>query len=354
MKTTTLILLGSLMAGASATARPKIVAGTGEKGFDPPGKRATRTQLADPFGIVRGPDGLLYICEFTGHCVRRLEKDGTLTTIAGIPGKAGFAGDGGPATEATLNKPHEIRFDSAGDLFISDMTNHVVRKVDMKSGTISTYAGTGGQKGFAGDGGPATEARFHNPISIQFDGKDNLYICDINNHRVRVVDPGTRKVRTFAGNGKKEMPEDGARFDGAPLKDPRTLDFDAAGDLWVVLRAGNAVYRLDLGKGTLHHVAGTGKKGFTGNGGPATMATLSGPKGIAIAPNGNVYLADTESHSVRMIDLSKEEPTMELVIGTGKKGPSLNQLARPHGVFIDKDGSLFIGDSENHRVLQIK
>ncbi len=347
-----LLLYLATLTTASAEGEFALVAGTGEKGFDPGGKPATQSKIADPFGVVRGPDGQIYFCEFSGHCVRRIEEDGTLTTIAGIPGKSGFGGDGGPAIKATLNKPHEIRFDSGGDLYISDMSNHVVRKVEMKSGIISTYAGTGGKKGFSGDRGLATAAKFHNPISLQFDQNDQLFICDINNNRVRVVDPKSGIVTTFAGNGKRRMPKDGAKFAGAPLKDPRTLDFDKNGDLWVVLRAGNAVYRLDLKAGTLHHSAGTGKKGFTGNGGPAKRATLSGPKGIAI--RGNVYLVDTESHSIRMIDLSRENPTLELVMGTGEAGNTPVQLARPHGIFIDRDGTLFIGDSENHRVISLK
>jgi sugar lactone lactonase YvrE len=136
------------------------------------------------------------------------------------------------------------------------------------------------------------------------------------------------------------------------------MDFDADGNLWLVTREGNQVFKFDLKAGTIHHVAGTGKKGFTGNGGPAKDATLSGPKGIAVAPNGNVYLADTESHSVRMIDMKKG--TLELIAGTGEKGdgpegdPLKCKMARLHGIFVDADGSVFIGDSEAHRVRVVK
>jgi streptogramin lyase len=139
-----------------------------------------------------------------------------------------------------------------------------------------------------------------------------------------------------------------------PLNGPRALDVDPAGNVWLALREGNAVYRIDAADGKIRHVAGTGKKGFTGNGGPAKSATLSGPKGISVAPDGRVYIADTESHSIRVLDLTKG--TIDLVVGTGDKGdgpdgdPLRCKLARPHAVFVDADGSLFIGDSENHRV----
>jgi sugar lactone lactonase YvrE len=136
------------------------------------------------------------------------------------------------------------------------------------------------------------------------------------------------------------------------------MDFDSQGNLWLALREGNAVYKLDLKGGTLHHIAGTGESGFSGNGGPARQATLSGPKGLSIGPDGNVYLADTESHSIRMIDIRRS--TLELVAGTGERGdgpegnPRTCRMARPHGVFVDRDGTIYVGDSEAHRVRVIR
>jgi streptogramin lyase len=193
------------------------------------------------------------------------------------------------------------------------------------------------------------------PHSIQFDNNGDLYICDILNHRIRKVEMKTGRISTFAGTGEKKRALDGAKIADTPLNGPRAIDFDRQGNLWLALREGNAVYKLDLKAGTIHHIAGTGKEGFTGNGGPAKLATLSGPKGLSIAPNGNVYLADTESHSIRMIDPKKG--IVELVAGTGEKGDGPNNsdplrcsMTRPHGVFIDRDGTVFVGDSEAHRV----
>lgn len=334
-----------------------IVAGTGEKGYTGDGGLASKAQLNNPYGVVRGPDGALYVCDIDNHVVRRIDSDGYISTVAGN-GSRGYSGDGGPATAATLNQPYEIRFDSAGHMFFVEMPNHLVRRVDGRTGMISTIAGTG-ERGFSGDGAPAIQATMSRPHSIQFspDGL-GLFICDIGNHRVRRVDMGSGQIDTFVGDGRRQPTPDGGGFEGQSLNGPRASDFDANGDLWVALREGNAIYRLDLRRERFHHEAGTGAKGFTGNGGPARQATLSGPKGIAIAPDGDVYFADTESHTIRYLDRAKG--TVELFLGTGKRGRAFStnplqcQTDRPHGIFVDEDGSVYVGDSENHRVLVVR
>ena len=331
-------------------------AGNGEKGYSGDGGLATKALLNNPFGVVRGPDGSLYFCEYDNHIIRKVAADGSISTVAGS-GRRGYAGDGGPALQAEMILPHEIRFDRQGNIFIADMSNHCVRRVDAKTRIISTVAGSG-KPGYGGDGGPATNASLKQPHSIQFDTQGDLYICDIGNHVIRKVSMKTGVISTFAGTGKPGPTPDGANFAETPLNGPRTLDFDREGNLWLALREGNQVFKLDLKSGTIHHVAGTGKKGFTGHGGPAKESTLSGPKGISVAPNGNVYLADTESHSIRMID--RKTGRLELIAGTGEKGdgpdgdPLKCKLARPHGIFVDADSSIFIGDSETHRVRVIR
>ena len=204
-------------------------------------------------------------------------------------------------------------------------------------------------KGFSGDGGPAKKARFNRPHSIQFGPKGNLFTCHIGNHRIRKIDLKT---------GKKAKTKDGAKISKVDLNGPRAIDV-VANTMWLALREGNVVYRMELDKGTIHHVAGTGKKGFTGNGGPAKQATLSGPKGIAVGPKGNIYLADTESHSVRIIDRKTGE--LKLIAGDGKKGdgpegkdPKKCQMDRLHGVFVDKDGAIYIGHTNTHRIRVIR
>ena len=234
------------------------------------------------------------------------------------------------------------------------MTNHAVRRVDGKTGVITTFAGTG-HPGYSGDAGPANAAQLKQPHSIQFDPSgEHLYICDIGNNVIRRVDMKTGVISTFSGTGKAGVTPEGAPIAGTPIKGPRSMDFDAKGDLWLVTREGNQVLRFDLKAGVIHIVAGTGKKGFTGNGGPALEATLSGPKGISIDAEGNAWLTDTESHSIRMVEA--KTGNLLLMAGTGEKGdgpdgdPLQCKMARPHGIFVDKDGAVYIGDSEAHRV----
>jgi len=327
-------------------------AGSGTAGGSGDGGPATAAQIDNPFGLVRGPDGALWFCEYTGQRIRKVTPDGIIHTVAGS-GKRGYSGDGGPALQATFNLPHEIRFDREGNYFIADMTNHAIRRVDAKTGVITTFAGTG-TAGYSGDGGPANKAQLKQPHSIQFGPDGSLYICDIGNNVIRKVDMKTGTISTFAGTGKPGVTPDGAPVAGTPLKGPRSIDFDKDGNLWLVTREGNQVFRFDLKAGKIHLVAGTGKKGFTGNGGPAKLATLSGPKGIAIDAGGNAWLADTESHSVRRVNA--KTGNLELIAGTGEKGdgpdgdPLKCKMARLHGIFVDADGSVFIGDSETHRV----
>ncbi|MGV3661795.1 MAG: hypothetical protein ACO1TE_16535 [Prosthecobacter sp.] len=354
----TLLLLPFLILSSAASAQWTIstFAGTGVAGGSGDGGPAKAAQIDNPFGVVRGPDGAIWFCEYTGQRIRRVDEDGTIRTIAGT-GKKGYSGDGGPALEATFNLPHELRFDARGDLYIVDMTNHAVRKIDMQTNIITTIAGTG-KKGYSGDGGPADKAEFSQPHSIQFGPDGSLYVCDIGNHVIRRIDMTTGTISTFAGTGKPGATPDGAPITGTPLKGPRSLDFDKAGNLWLATREGNQVFKFDLKANKIHHAAGTGKKGFTGNGGPAKDATLSGPKGISIDAEGNVWLADCESHSIRMIDAKTGK--LELIAGLNEKGdgpdgdPLGCKMARPHGVFCDADGSVFIGDSESHRVRLLK
>jgi streptogramin lyase len=327
-------------------------AGNGKQGFSGDGGPSTNAQIDNPFGVVRGPDGAIWFCEYTGQRIRRVATDGTISTVAGS-GKKGYSGDGGPALEATFNLPHEIRFDREGHLYVVDMANNAVRRIDAKTRVITTIAG-GGAPGYSGDGGPAKAAQLKQPHSIQFGPDGDLYICDIGNNVIRKVDMKTLTISTFAGTGTPGATPDGSPISGTPLKGPRSLDFDADGNLWLATREGNQVFKFDLKAGRIHHVAGTGASGFTGNGGPAKAATLKGPKGISIDKAGNAWLADTESHSVRKID--QASGNLELVAGTGEKGdgpdgdPLHCPMARLHGIFVDADGSVFIGDSEAHKV----
>jgi DNA-binding beta-propeller fold protein YncE len=341
----------------SQAAEVVTLAGTGEKARSGDGGPAVRAAVGEPYGVEIGPDGALYVCEIATHVVRRIDLEtGVISTVAGS-GKRGYSGDGGPALEAELFEPYEVRFDPAGNMVFVEMRNAVVRRVDAETGIITTVAGTG-EVGFSGDGGPATEAKMDKPHSITFDPEGNLYICDIGNHRIRRVDAETGIISTYAGTGARQPTPDGAPVSGTPLNGPRALDFDGRHSFILALREGNALYRIDLKTQRLHHIAGTGKKGYTGEGGDARQATLSGPKGVAIAPNGDVYFADTESHTVRVV--RAQTGIIETAVGDGKRGdgpdgdPLKCRLARPHGVCTDEHGNVYIGDSETYKVRMLK
>ena len=345
-----LVLLAPSAQAASWTIAT--VASTGVQGFGGDGGPATAAKVDNPYGIVRGPDGALWFCEYSGQRIRRLAPDGTISTVAGT-GQKGYTGDDGPALQASFNLPHELRFDAAGNLFITDMSNHAIRRIDGKTHIITTFAGNR-QRGYAGDGGPANQASLNQPHSLQFGPDGSLFICDIGNNVIRRVDMKTGLISTFAGTGKPGPTPDGSPIAGTPLRAPRSMDFDRSGNLWLTTREGNQVFKLDLKAGVIHHMAGTGESGFTGNGGPAKLAKLSGPKGIALDAEGNAWLADTESHTVRMINA--RTGNLEWIAGTGEKGngadgdPLKCALNRLHGIFVDADGSVYIGDSESNRV----
>ena len=333
------------------------LAGKGTPGYSGDGGPALAAELRGPTGIALGLDGALYICDTDNHAIRRVTPDGIISTIAGT-GKRGYAGDGGPAVKALLDDPYEVRFDKGGNLFFCERLNHVVRRIDARTRVITTIAGTG-KPGFSGDGGPATRATFREPHSIQFGPDGNLYVCDIGNHRIRRIDVATGIVTTFAGTGEQKPTPDGAPIATSPLHGPRAIDFDPEGNLWVALREGNAVYKLDLKTGLAHHFAGAAaKSGAAAGSGPALKAKLSGPKGLAVGPDGNVYLADTESHSIRRID--PRTGMIGLVAGAGEKGdgpdgdPTACKLSRPHGIFVAADGTIYIGDTEINRVRVIR
>lgn len=334
------------VAGLLAVAPPTVttVAGTGAAGYSP-------TQMSNAYGVVMGPDGSLYFCDLDNQRIRRLDvKSKQMTTIAGS-GERGYRGDGGPAVDAALNMPHELRFDAAGNLYVVERDNHVIRKIDRR-GVISTVAGTG-TAGFSGDGGLAVRAQLRQPHSILFDADGTLLICDVGNHRIRRLHLGTGIIQTFAGTGEAAPTPDGAPVSGTPLRGPRTLALAPNGDLFIALREGNAIYRLNARTQTLHHVAGTGESGYSGDGGPAVRAKLAGPKGLAYWPDGSLYIADTENHVVR--ELQVATGIIRTILGTGERGdgpepdPRRCRLSRPHAVFV-ADGVLYVADSEANRI----
>jgi DNA-binding beta-propeller fold protein YncE len=340
-------LLAALTPSSLVAANPSVstLIGTGARGY-------SDREVNNPYGLVIGPDRALYFCDLDNQRIRRLDLKTHLTSTVAGNGQRAYGGDGGSATAAALNMPHEIQFDSAGNIYIAERDNHVVRKVEAKTGIISTFAGTG-MPGFSGDGGPAARAQLRQPHSIAVDPSGKLLICDIGNHRIRQVDFSTGVIETYGGTGERQPTPDGAPVKTAPLNGPRTMSFDRDGNLYLALREGNAIYRIATKAGTIHHLAGTGEQGYSGDGGPARLARLAGPKGLAYG-GGRLYVADTESHVIRSIDLATGVITT--LLGTGHRGdgpepdPLRCALSRPHGVLVDGDGVLYVADSEAHRI----
>ena len=334
------------------------VAGSGAAQRNVDAGPATKVAIGQPFGVEFGPDSMLYVTEVQNHRIFRVNlATGQAKTVAGI-GVKGYDGDGGPALAASLNEPYEVRFDRQGTMYFVEMQNHIVRAVDAKTGIIRTVAGDG-QAGFAGDGGPALKARFQRPHSIALDGRGGLLVADIGNHRIRRIDLAKGVVETLAGNGEKKLPVAGQRIDG-PLLGPRAL-FVKDSVVWVALREGHSVWKFHLDERQWVHVAGKGTSGYSGDGGDPRLAEFNGPKGIALDDRGRVLVVDTENQVVRRIDPKTQR--IETLAGggpqqrgyAGDKGPAANAaLGRPHGVCVGPDHAVYLGDTENHRVRRVE
>jgi hypothetical protein len=358
MRLLTIALLAFVLQVPASAQTMQTIAGTGKPQNNGDQPSPKNTNIGDPFGVELASDNSLYICEVRNHRLWKLQGKNELTLIAGN-GTKGYSGDGGPATKAQLNEPYEVRLDTAGNVYFVEMQNQLVRKVNAKTGQISTVAGTG-EKGFGGDGGPATKALFSSPHSIALDEQNNIYIADIANHRIRKVDAKTGIITTIAGNGEKLPPVDGQTAAGKPMIGPRAL-FITGDTLWIALREGHSVWRMSLQNGVLNHVAGTGKRGYGGDGGPAKDAMFDGPKGIALGSDNSIYIADTENQAIRKIDAKTGIITTIAGRGPQHKGYSGDgglaveaTMDRPHGICVGPDKAVYIGDTLNHRVRVVK
>jgi len=331
-----------------------LVAGGGE-GAD--GTNAAEAKLIQPFGVDFATDGTIYIVEMVkGERLRAITTEGKLITLAGTEGVLGNDGDGGPGRKATFNGMHSLAVAQEGTVYLADTWNNRVRKFDPKTGTVSKFAGTG-EKGFAGDGGPAELAKFGGCFCVALDPANKyLAITDLDNHRIRKVDISSGIVTTLAGNGTSGIPKDGEEAVTQPLVDPRAAVIDKDGNVYILERGGNAL-RVVGPKDKIRTVAGTGKKGM--GTGKALEAAMNGPKHLCIDTDGSVLIADTENH--RIVRYSEKNGTLSTVAGTGKKGtagvggdPLKAEFNQPHGVAVHpKTGDIYISDASNGRVLKI-
>ena len=278
---------------------------------------------------------------------------GTIATVAG-DGVYGFAGDGGPATSARLFHPRAIAFDASGNTYIADAMNGRVRRID-RTGAITTIAGNG-VEGFGGDGGSALQASLNQPHGLAVDAEGNLYIADSGNHRLRRVD-AHGVITTVAGNGTPGMGGDGGPASAALLKQPKTLTIDEHGRLLMADSGNNRVRRIDLATGIITTVAGVTASGFSGDGGQATRARLDSPGGVAVTRDGTVYIADTDNERVRKIT---PDGVITTIAGTGTAGyggdggPATQAtLNMPRAVAVDVAGDVYIGEEDGQRIRRI-
>ena len=306
------------------------VAGTGTQGHAGDGGPATAALLNNPFDIAVTTNGNIIFSDTFNHCIRRVNaKTGIIGNVAGT-GERGFAGDGGPATQALLNEPYGVVVDRNGQIFFADRLNARVRRIDA-AGRITTLASDG-----------LVEP---NGLALNAD-QTQLYIADVADHRVRVVDLATGAMSTFAGSGDAQHDGDGGPAVKAGIFGARAVAFAPDGSLYVMERQGSCIRRIR--DGAIETVAGTPcVRGYTGDGGDARRAVFAAPKEMTVDTDGNIYVVDTENHAIRRIDARTW--IVETIAGP-ETGAG---LARPHGAAVGPDGAIYIGDSETHRVRKL-
>ena len=333
------------------------IVGSGAQGYTGDGGPATLATMDNPFHVEFDPScRWLYIADCFNYAIRRLDMhSGELSTFAGT-GESGHTGDGGPAVEAKIDEIYAIQVDDNGDVYILQRFNPAVRKIDVTNGIISTVAGDT-TVGYGGDGGPASQAQMREPNDCILDGKGGLLIADIQDQRIRRLDIASGMMSTFAGTGEKEHTGDGGKGSEAGIFGARAVCVDGNGNTYMCEREGNTLRRIDA-VGIIATVAGTGAQGYTGDGGPAIECEFNGPKAIRYDGDGNVLIVDTENHAIRKYDAASGIIT---TVAGGHEGPDGDGgsaigagLARPHGVVVDGEGAMYIADSENHRIRLVR
>ena len=318
---------------------------------------ATTAPIFLPMGIVVDAAGNIFLSDSSNNRLRRVDGvTGIITTVAGN-GTPGFAGDGGAATQAEISAPSGIVLDGAGNLFFTDTGNHCVRRVDAFTGIITTVAGTAGVQGFGGDGGAATAAKLSLPEGLTFDAAGNLYIADTGNNAVREVDALTAKIRTIAGTGTGSYNGDNRVATTATLNSPWSVIVAQDNSIYIADLSNARVRKIDVA-GVITTVTGNGSKGASGDGGPATAAQVDAPAALALDPAGNLYIADSGNNRVRRINATTG--FMETITGTGSAaftgdaGPAnIATIYGPYALYFDNGGNLFLADMFHNRVRRI-
>jgi sugar lactone lactonase YvrE len=328
------------------------IAGNGTSGYSGDGGLATAAQLSSMSGVAIDVDGNLFLAEYNNNTIRKVDHSGIITTVAGT-GTTGYSGDGGPATAAEVNRPKAVAVDNAGNFYISEDDNNRIRKIN-SAGIISTIAGNGAAT-FSGDGGPATSASLNAPAGIAIDASGNIYIADYNNNRVRKVST-SGIISTVAGTGTAGYSGDGGQATAAQLHFPVSVVVDATGNIFIADMYNACIRKVDS-KGLITTIAGTGTAGYSGDGASAIHAQLSNPSALALDSYGTLYVADYDNNRIRKISTDNIITT---ITGngtpgfTGDGGPASGaEVNLPTGVALSSAGEIYIGDSGNNRVRKI-
>jgi sugar lactone lactonase YvrE len=276
-------------------------AGTGIGGSTGDGKPATSAQLGGPTGLALDSSGNLYISEYDGNRIRKIDGvSGNISTIAGT-GNFSTSGDGGPATSASLFNPNGLALDSSGNVYVAS-DDAAIRMINVSSGNISRVAGNG-NSGFSGDGGSATLAKLYFPHGCAVDSSGNVYIADSANNRVRMVNVSSGIISTVTGNGSQVYSGDGGPAVNATVNYPEGVALDSSGNLYISDFRNNVIRKVDIVSGIISTVAGNGSQGYSGDGGLATSATLHRPTAIAFDSSGNYYIVDEYNYVIRKVYL---------------------------------------------------
>lgn len=338
------------------------VAGTGTPGVPGDGRAATSAPLANPSSLAIDSLGRWVIADsgYPGigpfnNSVRRINTDGTITTIAGQAGSYGYVGDGGLANAALLSTPRGVAVDSLDRVIIADTQNHVVRRISA-DGIITTVAGTGGVPGYSGDFGPAIRASLREPQGVVVDAPGRVMIADTGNHVIRRLQiDGT--IRTIAGNGTAGFSGDGMPATSAQLSRPVGVAVDSVGRVVIADTGNHVVRRIELDS-TIVKIAGTGTAGYSGNGGLANAAQLSSPTGVAFDALGRLVIADSGNHAIRRVELDNTITTVAGTASPGSRGDgglaAVAELNEPLGLAGDRAGNIAIADARNDRVRRLE
>jgi sugar lactone lactonase YvrE len=318
---------------------------------------AITVPLLLPSAIVFDPAGNLYIAETANHVIRKVDINGNITTIAGT-GTQGFSAISGPANASQLDSPQGLALDTANNLYIADTHNHVIRKLNLTSGILTTIAGTG-TPGFSGDNGPATSAQVDLPTALALDAQNNLYLADTRNHRIRRIAATTGLITTIAGNGTQGFSGDNAPATAASIDSPTGLALDVSNNLYLADTHNHRIRRIDAVTGLITTIAGTGSLGYSGDSAQATAATLALPHGLTLDAAGNLYFADTSNQRIRRIDAITGLITTIAGNGTqgfsGDNGPATAAaLDSPRATTVSPTALLTLADTGNQRIRQIE